>query len=202
MTADLIVALQQGLPLVQRPFAALGAASGMAGHDVLAQVAELFAQGTARRLGAVFDARLLGYKSTLCALLVPPDELDAVAARITPHAGVTHCYLRGWPDELDPNLPGGPCGDALPNLWFTLAEHTRKFDAALERLCHAVAPHVILDLPARRRFKIDVIFDPATRERSERIPKSDRSDRSDQSDQSDQQEADKSQTCFRPVRIA
>jgi len=178
MNTDLIVALQRGLPLVRRPFAALGSACGMAENDVLAQVITMFAQGTARRLGAVFDARRLGYQSTLCALLLPPEERDAVAARIVPHSGVTHCYLRGWPADLDPHLPSDCRGESLPNLWFTLAAPVGTFDAARTQLREAVAPHAMLDMPARRRFKIDVVFNPATRASSEHIPPLDPSDAS------------------------
>jgi DNA-binding Lrp family transcriptional regulator len=159
---------------------------------VLAQVRALCASGVARRFGAVFDSRLLGYTSTLCALDVPPGELDAVAARIVPHPGVTHCYLRGWPDELDRTMAGSPGTAPMPNLWFTLAVPAGEFDAACAAMRATVAPYRLLELPARRRFKIDVVFDPATRDRSEHIPvMSDASDASDTSDTSDFSEQDK-----------
>ena len=47
---------------------------------MLARVRDLFASGAARRFGAVFDSRSLGYDSTLCAVDVPVADLEAVAA--------------------------------------------------------------------------------------------------------------------------
>ena len=189
MNAALVVALQTGIPAVQRPFAAIGSAVGMTEAAVLAEVREMFANGSARRLGAVFDARRLGYQSTLCALKLPASELDAVAALITPHTGVTHCYVRGWPAELDPGLPGGPGIEPMPNLWFTLAEQADRFADACAALSRAVAPHALIELPACRRFKIDVIFNPASRDRSEQVLQSGLSDSSDKSDRSDTSDA-------------
>ena len=116
---------------------------GVTGDEVLAKVRELFDRGLARRFGAVFDSRSLGYGSTLCAVDVPPAELERTAALLAPHPGVTHCYER----------------EGQPNLWFTLTARADRFDAEMQALAWALAPFAILALPAIRRFKVQVILD-------------------------------------------
>lgn len=167
--AEVMYALQRGLPIVRRPFAQVGANLGLTGDDVVARARELLDGGLARRMGAVFDLRRLGYSSVLCAVAVEPDDIEDVAARVTPHAGVTHCYLRTCDPDLDP-APQVVDGIRLPNLWFTLSALGEHFDAELARMRAAVAPRELLALPATARFKINVIFDPRKRHAGEQVP--------------------------------
>jgi len=139
----LLAALQRGIPLVERPFADLGDRIGIPGDFVLAKARELLENGLARRFGAVFDSRSLGYGSTLCAVDVPSAELESAAALLAPHTGVTHCYER----------------EGRPNLWFTLTARADRFDAELTALAAGLAPHTVLNLPAIRRFKVEVVLD-------------------------------------------
>lgn len=167
--AALLLALQRGIPLCERPFAELGAANGATETQTLELIKRLLEQGDVRRFGAVFDARRLGYRSALCAMLVPAAELEATAARVTTHGGVTHAYERGWPTALPNSGPGAPGVNQWPNFWFTLSAPSENFVEELEKLRAACAPYLIYDLPAVRRFKIDVVFDLRTRERDERV---------------------------------
>ena len=138
-----LLALQKGVRCEREPFAALGEELGVPGKLVLATARAALAVGDARRFGAVLDSRRLGYTSTLCALSVPRNQIDEVAARLIPHSGVTHCYER----------------DGLPNLWFTLTVPSPVFEQELQQFRSTVAPLRIVNLPARRRFKIATIFD-------------------------------------------
>ncbi len=160
---QLLFLLQKGLPLVPRPFAELGAAVGLTEEQVLAFVRGLFRDGVARRLGAVFDSRYLGYRSALCAAYIPDHTaLEAAARAIAPLTGVTHCYERGWPQDLPATHPAAPPPDEQwPNLWFTLAELTDRFEAQVGQIRRALAPAVLRVLPAKTRFKIEVVFDTA-----------------------------------------
>lgn len=167
--AAALVALQRGIPLTERPFEELGATCGLSEAAVIDLVRRLLAAGDARRFGAVFDARRLGYRSALCAMLLPREQLSGVARKVTALQGVTHAYERGWPSELPPDTPGGPGGRVWPNLWFTLAEPSATFTQAMEALRAECQPYGIDELPALRRFKIDVVFDVRTRERDERV---------------------------------
>jgi len=138
----LLVALQKGLPLETRPFASIGGDLGLSEAAVLAQVRTLFETGVARRFGAVFDARSLGYASTLCAVEVPAGELAPAAARIVPHPGITHCYER----------------EGHPNLWFTLTAPAAELQRDLERVSATLGCPGVLNLPALRKFKVEAVF--------------------------------------------
>ena len=167
--AAALVALQRGIPLTERPFAELGAACGLSEEAALSMARRLLEAGDARRFGAVFDARRLGYRSALCAMTLPRARLAEVAAKVAAVRGVTHAYERGWPTALPPDLPGGPDGQSWPNLWFTLAAPAVTFMQELESLRAACQPYAIHERPATRRFKIDVVFDVRTRDRDERV---------------------------------
>ena len=140
--ARLLLALQQGLPLDSRPFARLGRDLGLTEEAVLSHVRDWFASGVARRFGAVFDSRSLGYDSTLCAAEIPERDLEAAAARIVPHPGITHCYER----------------DGHPNLWFTMTAPAADLTRELARVADALGFHGVLNLPALRKFKIEAVF--------------------------------------------
>ena len=99
--ADWLYALQRPWPLVERPLVALAETLGATEADLLRFIADLRAQGLVRRIGGVFDARRLGYRSCLFAL--PPQspaEEESAARRLAALPGVTHAYLRGWPEDL------------------------------------------------------------------------------------------------------
>jgi DNA-binding Lrp family transcriptional regulator len=166
---DIVVALQRGIPVEPRPFAALARDLGTEEDAVLGVARRMLDDGTARRFGAVFDARRLGYRSELCAMDVPPERLDATGAAVAAHSGVTHCYLRGHPPGLPPFSDVAGLGP-VPNLWFTLAVLRDRFEAEACRLLASVAPLAIRRFPATRRFKIDAIFDPMELNAGERAP--------------------------------
>jgi siroheme decarboxylase len=56
----LIAATESGLPLVPRPYEAVGAMLGVSGDAVLERFAELLASGLVRRIGAVPNRDRLG----------------------------------------------------------------------------------------------------------------------------------------------
>lgn len=141
--ADLLLAIQKGLPLEADPLGRLGAPLGLSARQVLERVQELIRTGVGRRFGAVFDSASLGYQSTLCAADVPEDRLDHAAAALAPHPGVTHCYQR----------------DGHPNLWFTLTAMADAHGREIARISAALAPSEVLSFPALRVFKIEAVFD-------------------------------------------
>ena len=152
--------LQRGIDPVPRPFQHLD----LPEEEVLALLRRATEEGLLRRFGGVFDARRLGYKSTLGALNVLPEQMDAKAAILVAHPGVTHCY------ERRPLYGGGN----WPTLWFTLAMLHDEFEEGFAALRTQLEPCPVLDLPALHRFKIDVIFDLQTRNRDETFPGVDR----------------------------
>ncbi len=153
---DVLTRLQHGVDAVARPF------QGMAlpESEVVALLERALADGLVRRFGAVFDARRLGYRSVLCALDCPPGRLETQAAIIAGHPGVTHCY------ERRPLVGDGD----YPALWSTFAMLHDVFDDGLAALRRQLGSDSLLELPALRRFKIDVVFDLRTVDRDETFP--------------------------------
>ena len=90
--AEAVVALQRGIPLCERPFAEIGRGCGLSEEAVIALARRLLASGEARRFGAVFDARRMGYRSVLCAVSVPSEQIVDVTTKITICPKVTHAY--------------------------------------------------------------------------------------------------------------
>ena len=131
---DLLVALQRGIPIARRPFSELGETLELSEAEVLGALRTLFDENRARRFGAVFDVRRLGYLSALCAVDVPQAEVEARAAALTPYTGITHCYVRGWPPELPRDTPAAGGGVHVPNLWFTLARLDGLFQQELAEI--------------------------------------------------------------------
>ena len=160
----MVVALQRGIPLCARPFEELSRELGCGEADLLACLARQRAMGAVRRFGAVFDTRRLGYRSALCAAAVSVEALDAVAAKLTPLVGVTHCYVREAASALRPGVP---------NLWFTLSYPADIFPAMVDEVAARLGPYALHVLPATRRYKVDVVFGAATRAREEDVAEGD-----------------------------
>lgn len=153
---NVLTVLQRGIDLVERPFSALA----LPEPAVLDLLRRARTAGVIRRFGGVFDARRLGYQSVLCAVDADPPAMNDLAAIVAAHPGVTHCYeRRPFPESTH-----------YPALWFTLALPHERFDDGLAALRRKLHPHAFLQLPAVRRFKIDVVFDLRTRERDETFP--------------------------------
>jgi DNA-binding Lrp family transcriptional regulator len=97
--------LEDGLPLVERPYAALGEPLGLDETQVIATLREWCERGTLRRLGVVLRHHEAGFTANAMTVFdVPPQEVDAAGERLAAQAGVTLCYQRanadGWPYTL------------------------------------------------------------------------------------------------------
>lgn len=139
----LILILQKGVLYEPRPFFAIGRQLEMSEDQVIDQIRKLQQSGIIRRFGGVFNSASLGFKSCLCAVNVPADELDRVNAMISPDSGVTHCYIR----------------KGEPNLWFTFTADELQYEKGLEKFNKNLNPYKLLVLPAIKKYKTQVIFD-------------------------------------------
>ena len=94
-----------GVPLLERPYAALGAPLGLDEASVLAILARWCEQGTLRRLGVVLRHHEFGITANAMAVFArPEDAVDAAGERLAAQPGVTLCYRRAsaarWPYTL------------------------------------------------------------------------------------------------------
>lgn len=141
LDARLLDEFQRDFPLVPRPFAAIAAVLTVSEDEVIARLTQLQAAGTVARVGGTVRPNTAG-ASTLAALQVPEDRIDAVAALVGQEAGVNHSYLRedDW------------------NLWFVAtAADAGGLAVSLARIGTRTGLRV-LSLPLLRAFNIDLGF--------------------------------------------
>ncbi len=109
---QLIGATQSGLPLVPRPYEAVGAMLGVSGEAVRESFARMLASGLMRRIGAVPNHYRLGFVANgMTVWDVDDARVDALGERVGAVPGVSHCYRRrrelpGWPYNLFVMLHG------------------------------------------------------------------------------------------------
>lgn len=132
---------QRGFPLSLRPFQALAETLGVDEAEVLENLRTLSDSQMVSRVGPVFAPRRVG-SSTLAALAVPGERLEAVAAWISDLPEVNHNYER----------------EHRYNLWFVLtAADPERLDAVLARIERHTGL-AVLSLPLLEDFHIDLGF--------------------------------------------
>jgi DNA-binding Lrp family transcriptional regulator len=128
--------LQEGFPLVPEPFAAVAATLGIDPEALIARVDRLKREGAITRFGPFFDAAALGGAFCLCAMAVPPDRFEAVAAQVNAHPEVAHNYARAH----------------AFNMWFVLATETPEAIDATADAIEAETGLAVLRLPKLEEF--------------------------------------------------
>jgi DNA-binding Lrp family transcriptional regulator len=109
---ELIAATQSGLPLVARPYEAVGAMLGVSGEAVCERLAQMLDDGLIRRIGAVPNHYRLGWTANGMSVWDVDDTLvDRLGERVGALPGVSHCYRRPrhrplWPYNLFAMLHG------------------------------------------------------------------------------------------------
>lgn len=133
----LIVATQDGLPLVARPYHAVAGRLGIAPEDVMQRLERLLADGVIRRIGAVPNHYAIGWTANGMTVWDVPDEaIDAIGAEVGALDFVTHCYRRPralpeWPYNLFAMVHGSTRGEVLAKadvIAGLLGERTRARD--------------------------------------------------------------------------
>lgn len=113
----IVNALQNGLPVCERPFAAAAAKLDISEAELIDRLQALVGDGVLSRFGPMYHAERLGGGLSLCALSVPDGCFDAVAEIVNAFPEVAHNYAR----------------DHMLNMWFVLATETP------ERIAEAIA---------------------------------------------------------------
>lgn len=104
--AALIRAIQDGLPLVERPFALIGERLGLDERTVIERIERLLADGAIKRFGVVVRHQELGYRANgMVVWDIPDARVDQLGDCIGRMPFVTLCYRRprrlpDWPYNL------------------------------------------------------------------------------------------------------
>ena len=132
---------QRDFPLCPAPFAELAERLGVAEKAVLGSLEKLRREGKISRVGAVFAPKRIG-ASTLAAMAVPPEKLEAVAATVNRFPEVNHNYER----------------EHRYNLWFVVTAGSEGRLQATLGAIEKAAGHPLLALPLLEEFHIDLGF--------------------------------------------
>lgn len=124
---SIINRLQDGFPLIERPFKAVADELRCDEHQLIERIERLRALGVLTRFGPFFDAEAMGGAFCLCAMAVPGDRFDAVSEIVNAHPEVAHNYER----------------DHTLNMWFVLATETL---ADIERTAEEIQSETGLDV--------------------------------------------------------
>lgn len=102
----IIVATQDGLPLVSQPYQAIANEVGISADEVMQRIRTLQEKGVIRRIGAVPNHYKLGYRyNGMTVWNVVDDEIDRLGVLVGGLDFVSHCYHRPrhlpeWPYNL------------------------------------------------------------------------------------------------------
>jgi DNA-binding Lrp family transcriptional regulator len=103
---QLLLAIQDGLPLVAQPYRAVGERLGISEERVMELVRSMLTEGKIKRLGAVPNHYVLGIRANGMAVWdAPDDRVSEIGPRLGQMPEVTHCYRRprhmpDWPYNL------------------------------------------------------------------------------------------------------
>ena len=133
---------QRTIPLTSTPWADIAEELGVYETTVLEALQRLQTEGVISRVGAVFHPNRVG-ASTLVAMAVPQQQLEAVASQVSEFAEVNHNYER----------------EHEFNLWFVaVADDEARLQEVLTEI-ETRCGYPVLDLPLEREFFIDLGFD-------------------------------------------
>jgi siroheme decarboxylase len=102
----LVAAIEDGLPLVPRPYAIVAETLGISEADVIARIGRLGEAGIITRFGCILRHRALGFRANAMAVWDVPDEVvNDLAQELAIRPEVTLCYRRtrrrpAWPYNL------------------------------------------------------------------------------------------------------
>ncbi len=130
--------LQEGLPLVEAPYAAVARELGIDERDLLQRLQHLLEAGILSRFGPMYNPEALGGAFCLCAMEVPEARYEEITGIVNAFPEVAHNYRR----------------EHRLNMWFVLAcESPGRIGEVLGEIERRTGLPV-LDLPKEREFFI------------------------------------------------
>ena len=140
---QLINQFQGGVPLISRPFEAMGKALGLSEDEVIALIKDLLDQGILTRFGPLFNIERMGGHFSLVALAVPEDRVADIAARINAYAEVAHHYHR----------------EHRLNLWFVIAAESLEHKSRVLAEMSEEIGYPLLDMPKLREYFVQLTLE-------------------------------------------
>jgi len=137
--------LQDAFPLSERPYEIIAKKLNISEEELWDRIQNMLDEGVTRRMGASFDSKKLGFRSTLAAVSVDSEQVDHAAEIIGQFHEVTHSYLR----------------NDVFNIWFTIiAVDDNRIEVILEQIRTSLSLErsKVLNLPVKRLFKLDARF--------------------------------------------
>ncbi len=134
----LIAAIQGGLPLVAKPYAAIAVQLEQTESEVITRLETLQAAGMIKRMGVVVKHRALGYRANAMVVWdVPDDQVERIGELLAEESCVTLCYQRprrlpAWRYNLFCMIHGSERDSVLRRLEQIAAHH------GLENIPHSV----------------------------------------------------------------
>src|SRR3954447_10723849 len=102
LETTVIRAVQEDLPMVERPFSAMAEPLGYTEEELLGALRSFLDRKLMRRFAAVMNHRNAGFKANAMGVwAVPEDDLMEIGPQMAAFAAVSHCYRRptyeDWP---------------------------------------------------------------------------------------------------------
>lgn len=132
--------LQGGFPLCERPFAEAALHLGVSEEDLIARIRDLLQAGVLTRFGPLYDAERLGGAFSLCAMSVPEEDFERVAALVNAHPEVAHNYERSH----------------RLNMWFVVAADDAARIEPLIRTIERETGCPVLNLPREAEYFVEL----------------------------------------------
>jgi len=132
--------LQGGFPLCEHPYGEAARRLGLSENELLCRLEALLAGNILTRFGPLFDAERLGGAFSLCAMSVPDEDFERVAAIVNAHSEVAHNYERAH----------------RLNMWFVLAAVSPSAIGETIRRIETETGYPVLNLPREEEFFVEL----------------------------------------------
>ncbi|MEA3223937.1 MAG: AsnC family transcriptional regulator [Thermodesulfobacteriota bacterium] len=134
--------INKEFPVEERPYKKIARTLGITEEEVIRRVSVLKQKGIIRRIGGIIDPKAIGWYSILCAADIAPERIEEFARVVNSFVEVTHNYVRS----------------GSPNCWFTIiAPSKTRASEIISEIKDRLSINIV-ELHARRIFKIDVGF--------------------------------------------
>ncbi|MBE9552914.1 MAG: Lrp/AsnC family transcriptional regulator [Proteobacteria bacterium] len=137
---ELINALHGGVPIEERPYAAIAERLAMTEDEVIGRLQTLLDDRTLTRFGPLYDAARLGGAFTLAALSSPENRFNEVAEIVNSFPEVAHNYAR----------------EHALNMWFVVgAERPERIAEVLSQIKDRTGLEV-LNMPKEEEYFLEL----------------------------------------------